>query len=171
MAGLSRVAGIGPRVTLNGKEYQVRGKTNRFFAEVQAAILKARGNPLDMIVEAGIKGKVAGDPELIGKIAEVVADKLRTVWGMVSYRDYLDFMNSSEGDVLEAYHCLVQEDKTVTLDDVRDYILTMKFKGLDDPAAKQELEDLFKATASASGEGGPLGNSNGQTPSPDTVGK
>lgn len=172
MAGLHVVAGIGPRVTLNGKEYQVRGKTNRFYADVKAEILHARGNPLNMIVEAGIKAKIANDPELLGKVADVVADKFRTQWGLVEYRDYLDYMASSEGDVLTAYHCLKQEDPTLTMDDVRDYIISTKFKGIGkDPenlAARKELEDLFEAIATASGESS--GNSNGQTPTQVTTG-
>lgn len=168
MAGLSRVAGIGPRVTLNGQDYQVRGKTNRFFAEVQAEILKLRGDPFQMIVDAGRRGKLENDPDLLNRIADVVAEKFRT-WGMVTYSDYLDFLRTPEGDAFTAYHCLRQDAPEITLDDVRDYIINMKFKGLGDEAAKKEVEALDDAILAASGEGH-SGNSNGQTPKLVTTG-
>lgn len=161
MSGLSRVAGIGPRVTLNGKDYQVRGKTNRFFAEVQAAILGSRGDPFQMVVEAARRGKLDADPEILDRVAEIVCEKFRN-WKTATYRDYLEFMGSPEGDALVAYHCLKQDAPEVTLDEVREYIVSMKFKGLEDETAKAEVTALFSAIAIASGEGTP-GNSNGQT--------
>lgn len=165
MSGLSRVAGIGPRVTLNGKDYQVRGKTNRFFAEVQAAIVGSRGDPFQMIVEAARRGKMDDDPQLLERVAEIVCEKFRN-WKTATYRDYLEFLGSPEGDALVAHHCLKQDAPEVTLDETREYVVTMKFKGMGDDAgsqaAKKEVEALFKAIEIASGEG-PPGNSNGQT--------
>lgn len=163
MNGLSRVAGIGPRVMLNGKEYQVRGKTNRFFAEVGAAIIQSRGDPFDMIVDAAIRSRKedgGADRNLIDAVVDSVATRFRN-WGIATYGDYIEFLASPEGDVLTVYHCLKQDAPEVTIDEVRHYMITMQFRKLGDEAAKKEIEDLMKAIEVASGEDW-LGNSTSQ---------
>lgn len=162
MNGLSRVVGLGPRVMLNGKEYQVRGKTNRFFAEVDAAILARRGNPFDMIVDAGIRGKIDNDPELLTNVVNQVVAKFRD-WQVATYRDYMAFLSSPEGDALTVFHCLKKDAPELTLDEVRHYVINLQFRSLEDPAAQEEKETLFKAIEVASGEDH-WGNSNGQIP-------
>ena len=49
MDGLSRVAGIGPTVRLGGETLTVRGRTLRHYAELEAEILRLRGDPFEMI--------------------------------------------------------------------------------------------------------------------------
>lgn len=160
MHGLSHVAGIGPRVTVNGKSYQVRGKTNRFYAELEAELLKLRGDPFDMIVEAAKRGNIDNDPTLVRKVAEVVVTQFRN-WRTMTYKDYAIFMDSATGDALTVYHCLKQDAPELTFEDVKHVITEMRFSNSD--AAREELNALFTAIEQASGEN-PLGNSNGRTP-------
>lgn len=160
MHGLSHVVGIGPRVTINGKSYQVRGKTNRFYAEVGAEILKLRGNPFDMIVDAGIRGKVQGDAGLVGQVANVVATQFRN-WKTVTYLDYLEFISTPAGSALLVYHCLKTDAPELTYDDVLHTWTELRFS--DTPESVKEVEEVVKAIAQASGENN-LGNSNGRPP-------
>lgn len=160
MHGLSHVVGIGPRVTINGKSYQVRGKTNRFYAEVGAEILKLRGNPFDMIVDAGIKGRISGDPDVVSQVANVVATQFRN-WKSVTYSDYLEFINTPAGNALLVYHCLRTDAPELTYDDVLHTWTELRFSA--DPEAEKTIADVVKAIAQASGED-QLGNSNGRLP-------
>jgi hypothetical protein len=49
MDGISRVAGIGGIIQLGDRSLSVRGKVLRHMAEIEAEILRRRGNPFDMI--------------------------------------------------------------------------------------------------------------------------
>lgn len=158
MHGISRVAGVGPRVTINGKDYQVRGKTNRFYAELEAELLKMRGDPFEMIVEAGRRARIDKDEALLNNVADVIAAKFRN-WRVMTYRDYLEFANSPTGEALTVLHCLKQDSPELTLADVKDYLARVKLEGTDEQG--EEMKALFDAIQVASGED-LLGNSNGQ---------
>ncbi len=162
MHGLSHVVGIGPRVTLNGKDYQVRGKTNRFSAELEAEILKLRGDPFDMIVEAGRRAQLDNNPDLLNTVADVVTAKFRN-WRTITYYDYLEFMNSPSGDALTVFHCLKQDAPELTYDDVKHFMVQSRLLGNGNEQLVEELRVLFKAIEVASGED-QLGNSNGRPP-------
>lgn len=164
MNGLSRTAGIGPRVTINGKEYQVRGKTNRFYTEVEAELLKLRGDPFEMIVEAGKQAKLHQDVDLLNQIADVITAKFRN-WRVMTYWDYIEFMNSPTGDALTVFHCLKQDDPTLTFDEVKYWLTTTRILG--DKKGSEEIDAVFKAINVASGED-QLGNSTGQPREPTT---
>lgn len=49
MDGISRTVGVGPTVTLGGRSLTVSGKILRHYAEIEAQIMEARGNPFDLI--------------------------------------------------------------------------------------------------------------------------
>jgi hypothetical protein len=166
MNGLSRTAAVGPRVTLNGKEYQVRGKTNRFYAELEAELLKLRGDPFDLIVEAATRAKLDKDAELLNNVANIVTAKFRN-WNTMTYSDYLEFMNSPTGDALTAYHCLREDAPELTYDEVKFWLVKVKCITQKDEEIA-EMQALFKAIEVASGED-QLGNSNGQPPVVETL--
>ncbi len=49
MDGLSRVAGVGPTVWFGGETLTVQGRTLRHYAELEAEIIRLRGDPFDII--------------------------------------------------------------------------------------------------------------------------
>lgn len=53
MEGLSRAAGVGPTVKLGGRSLTVSGKILRHYAEIEAEVIKARGNPFDLMRQLG----------------------------------------------------------------------------------------------------------------------
>ena len=158
MDGLAHITGVGPRVTLNGKSYQVRGKTNRFYAEVEAEILRLRGDPFQMLIDAAIRGKATNDETLLSRIAESVAGNFRN-WRVMTYSDYWDFLNSPMGDAFLVFHCLHKDDPELKFEDVHHYLAQIRLRG--GKEKEQELKSLFAAIHSASGDD-ILGNSNGR---------
>lgn len=162
MNGLSIVAGVGPRVTFAGRAFQIRGKTNAYYADVEAAIKKLRGNPLDLVVEAGKRASLEKNPDVLDSVAKAVADKFRN-WNTTTYVDYIEFMGTPEGDALTIYHAIKDDAPDVTFEQVKFWMVQTRFYGGESGRAK--LDEIFKAIATASGED-QLGNLSGQ-PGPE----
>jgi len=78
MDGLSRVAGIGPTIQLGGETLTVRGRTLRDYAELEAEIIRLRGDPFDVIREYREELSQFGD-ELIEKLFNQIDMKWRIV--------------------------------------------------------------------------------------------
>jgi len=158
MNGLSLVAGVGPRVTINGKSFEIRGKTNAYYADMEAAIRKSRGNPLDLVVEAAKRAVLENDPAILSTVATAVSERFRS-WNTATYGDYLDYMNTPDGDALTVFHALKDGAPDVTLEQVKLWLVQTRFHGGD--AGRAKVKEVFDAIATASGED-QLGNSSGQ---------
>lgn len=116
MEGSARAAGVGGFVTWNGKSTQVRGRTIEYYAMVEAEIVRARGNPFDMLISAA---RSLGDDitnDAITALASAAAASFRD-WRSASWSDYESFLRTPRGLALEVWYCLPDARNGDTVDD------------------------------------------------------
>lgn len=158
MDGISRVAGVGPSITLCGKSYQVRGKTAEYYASMEAEIIKTRGsNPFEILVEAS--ANIRSDPEILRQIVRELADRCKS-WRFVDDIDVFDFGRTSRGRSLHLWLCIRDNEGAPDRDECHvQYMREIASRGRTAQAWQDEID---KAISQASGED-QLGNSTGQS--------
>ncbi len=154
--GLSRVAGVGPGVTLGGKTWQIRGKTAEYYAAMEAEVIKTRGsNPFEMLVESSVALK--SDPELLRQVVRELADKCKS-WRFVDDLDMWDFLRTARGRSLHLWMCIKHNTGAPDRDETHvQYMRELAVKGKDAQAWQDEVDNSIRQ---ASGED-QLGNSTG----------
>src|SRR5690349_7646841 len=110
--GVARVAGVGGRISLGGREWTVRGRTVGYYALLEAEILRLRGNPYEMIVNAAIGAvrEVDGGAQVdavrvVDLIAQAISDRFRN-WRFASYNDYGQFYNTPYGEAFQIWSAI-----------------------------------------------------------------
>jgi hypothetical protein len=156
--GLSRVAGVGPSITLGGKSYQVRGKTLEYYAALEAEIIKTRGgNPFEMIVDSAAILK--NDPELLRQIIQTLAAEAKE-WRFVRDWDVIVFLSTSRGRSLHLWLCIKHNAGAPSRDDCHvQYMREVAVRGRE--GAQVWQDEIDNAIKQASGED-ELGNSTGR---------
>lgn len=177
MNGLSRVAGVGPTIELGGRTFTVRGCILGYYTALEAELLRLRGNPLDLIVEAakslrGPDGKIDGYQSLVlDQIANVVAEKFRN-WRFCTYQDHNEFLRTPTGEAFKVWWAIKGDEsaKDVSLPQVQHWMADLRKKlasiESDEEFTKfrvERIDSIFNAIDQASGED-VLGNSTGRSP-------
>lgn len=164
MDGLSRAAGVGPTITLSGHTLSVKGRILRHYGEIEAEIIKRRGNPLTWFRNA--KTEIGNDPAMLRVLAETAFDKGKD-YAVVTRAEISRWLDTQSGACFQVWLAVRDNDREkwtleavtrVYCDDLEDAIR----KAGDKPGAgsaayearKQEIDDAINQ---ASGED-PLGN-------------
>ena len=156
--GISRVAGIGPRITLGGKSYQVKGKTGEYYAALEAEIIKTRGsNPFEMIV--GASSALKSEPEILRQVIRELAAEAKS-WRFVKDWDFFDFLSTPRGRSMHLWLCINHNANAPDRDECHvQYMREVAIRGKETQAWQDEIDEAIKQ---ASGEG-ELGNSTGRS--------
>ena len=175
MNGLSRVAGVGPNIKLGGREFKTRGRTLGYFAALEAELLRLRGNPLDLIVEAAksLRGPDGAIDKVqvvvLDQIAGVVAEKFRN-WRFSTYQDQNEFLLTSRGDAFRVWWAISGDARDVSIDQVQHWLMELREslfaiadKDEREKARTERLDAIYSAIELASGDD-VLGNSTGRQP-------
>lgn len=111
MDGLSRVAGIGPTIRLGGETLTVHGRTLRHYAELEAEIIRLRGDPFDLIRKRRKELSRLGD-ELVEKLFNQIDVK----WRIVRIEEIHEWLSSLSGRVFSIWQAIRHNGEKHTLD-------------------------------------------------------
>lgn len=168
MEGLSRTLGVGPTIELGGRKLTVQSRILRHFAEIEAEIIKRRGNPFDLIREA--KEALKECPEIMNQFVERAFDEARK-WKTVTLLELGEFLNNTWGGTCFSLWLAIRDnDRTnLTLEYVTrqfsdEYEAQLRDFGAE--AAQKWKSEIEAAIDQASG-GDELGNSTGSPSSSD----
>lgn len=111
MDGLSRVAGIGPTVRLGGETFTVRGRTLRHYAELEAEIIRLRGDPFELIRSNRDMLSRFGD-ELIEKLFNQIDVK----WRIVRIEEIHEWLTTLHGRIFSIWQATRHNGEKHTFD-------------------------------------------------------
>lgn len=157
MDGISRTSGVGPTITLGGKAYTVSGRILRHYAEIEAEIIKLRGNPFDFVRQASESLK--DSPEVLAIVINQAWDLART-WAYVSSEDLSEFLVSWRGVVFALWLSIREQSAGLEFDEV----LTLFGDECEDRKRKDPASNFVEEVDAAITQGGgddELGNSTG----------
>lgn len=161
MSSLSRAAGVGPRITLGGRSLSVRAKLVESLAEIEAEIVKLRGNPFDCVRQAA--EALHDKPDVLDRIVDRAFFEAQR-WNFVSQADIQEFMTQSRKGMMFCLWLSVRDnDPSPTLEEVETWVsneFSDIFKARGEKEANEWMKSLFSAMNQADGED-ELGNSNG----------
>lgn len=170
MDGISRTAGVGPLITLGGEKFTVQGRILRHYAEIEAEIIKLRGNPLQMVRDSVAAMSGGGDvdsllqrPEFLTNVVSMMFDEAKR-WRFVDRQDLAQFLsNTWHGIVVSTWLAIRHNDiQRLTITEVGN-LLSDEYESRmrkDPEDAQQFAESIFSAIDQAGGED-ELGNSTG----------
>lgn len=163
MDSIARTAGVGGIIQLGGRSLSVRGRVLRHMAEIEAEIIRRRGNPFDLVRQAN-EALRADQPELVALFtAQAFQQSMK--WRFVTLDDIDDFLGSTWGGRCMRLWLAVRDNDrdTLTLDRVTqmfadEFESIARSKGKKAAYEWQERIDMAIDQADGSDE---LGNSNG----------
>lgn len=97
---IARAAGTGGTITLAGRTYTVKGRTKEYQGTLEAEIIRLRGNPVSMFVDAA--KSIKGDRGLLDQVCGIIADRFRN-WGMADHADFAEFCRTPRGQALSVW--------------------------------------------------------------------
>jgi len=165
MDGSSRAFGVGPTIQLRGKTYTVNGRIFRHYAEIEAEVIRLRGNPFEMIPQA--RDVLSGELATLSFVLREIFNEARR-WRFLSHADFHEFLDSWRGEVMQLWMAIRHNDPELTLDAVMEMFGDEVENITRTKGVKESLEwrdKVSEAIAQASGED-PLGNSTGSVPTP-----
>lgn len=117
MDGISRTSGVGGTITLEGTSYTVDGRILRHYAEIEAEIIKRRGNPFDLIRQA--KDALKDSPEIVREFVSRAFDEALK-WRIVSVYDIGLFLEGTwSGTCFALWLAIRDNDRSkLTLEEV-----------------------------------------------------
>lgn len=118
--GISHIAGLGPLVTLGGRQWLVKGRQLRYYAMMEAEIIKMRGNPFEMVVLAAANHRQ--DPGVVNAVAAAVAEHFRN-WRFANYKDYGNFNETPYGEAFQVWCAIRHQDEKLTVDQVQFWLM------------------------------------------------
>lgn len=111
MDGLSRVAGVGPTVQLDGETLTVRGRTLRHYAELEAEIIRLRGDPFDII--RNLREELFRfDDELVEKLFNQIDMK----WRIVRIEEIHEWLSTLRGRFFSIWQAIRHNGAKHTFD-------------------------------------------------------
>jgi hypothetical protein len=166
-----RAAGTGGSITLAGRTFIVKGRTVGYQAAMEAEIIRVRGNPMDMFVEAA--KNLRDDRQLLDTVALAIAERFRN-WRMATHGDYAEFMGTPRGQAFNVWYAIKHNEKPPTIQQVEFWLgeLSSEFETQDVVDEKGEhsekmvhvgwkkIQEIISAIDFASGDDA-LGNSIG----------
>lgn len=146
-------------ISLGGRTFSLKGRTLEFYALVEAEIVKLRGNPLTLVVEAAksLKGE-PNAPQMLDMVANAVSERFRN-WRMTTYRDHAEFFETPYGDAFQIWCCIKHADPSLTPDQVRLWLM----EAIASPEGANKRDEIMAAINRASSED-QLGNLTGPSP-------
>lgn len=169
MDGISRTSGIGPTITLEGETYTVNARILRHYGEIEAEIIKRRGNPFDLIRQAC--DALSDHPEHVVAFANKTFDEvLKLRWGAVTLADIGEFLSTTWfGECFSLWLAIRENNpQKLTFKYVSDAFSDEYERRITDDgyeSATEWKESIYKAQQQATGTD-ELGNSTG-SPSPE----
>lgn len=163
MDGASQTAGVAT-VVLGGRTLFVKSRDIEFYGLLEAEILRLRGDPLSMVVEAA--KNLADHPQaafLVDQVANTVANRFRN-WRLATYTDYSEFFNTPHGDAFQLWLCVRHNDPSPSQKQVEKWLWDEINRG-----GIKRRDEIMNTIEIASGED-PLGNSAGPSTSTTTGG-
>ena len=167
MDGLSRAVGVGPTMELCGQTFSVKGRVIRSYAEIEAEIIRVRGNPFDYLIH--IKDTISGmdskDSEGLMRVAIQEGYKEAKKWRYVSGGEIAEWMNETfRGQCFMVWMCIRHNNREVlTLEKVTELYcdeLEAAASSTGEDGRDKKKEEIFSAIDQASGDD-QLGNSTG----------
>lgn len=115
MDGISRTAGVGPMVKIGGQHWTLTGRILRHYGEIEAEIIKHRGNPFELIRQAA---EAFGDRvDLLDEAFNRAFEQART-WRNVGQVDFFDFLNTWRGTCMAVWLAMRHNKPGLTFDEV-----------------------------------------------------
>lgn len=160
MDGAAIAAGIGGTIEINGQTFQIRARDLEFYASVEAEIIKLRGNPLDLIVEAADRLRNQPDAgRLIDIISQAVSTRFRN-WRLATFSDYGEFYDTPYGVAFQLWCCIRHNSNCPGPKVIQKWMF--------DTISKEgglSVRDRIEALINRAGSEDTLGNSTGPSPS------
>ena len=119
--GISRASGAGPMMTFAGKEYRIQGRSNGYYALLDAQIIARRDNPFQMFVDAArelIENTGIADVKVLGALSSMISRDFRG-WRNVTFLEHLEFEETSYGTAFTIWYGLGAEECGLTIEEVR----------------------------------------------------
>lgn len=161
MDGAAIAAGIGGTITIDGRVFTVRARDLEFYAQVEAEIVKLRGNPMELIVQAAQRLKAEPDSaRLIDVVANAVSNRFRN-WRLASYSDYGEFYDTPYGEAFQLWCCIKHNPNCPTPQEIRKWM----FDRLNREGDLQAIRDEINSLVNRAGSEDTLGNSTGPSQS------
>ena len=142
MDGLSRVAGIGPTIRLGGETLTVRGRTLRHYAELEAEIIRLRGDPFDLIRENRKELSRFGD-ELIEKLFNQIDMK----WRIVKIEEIHEWLTTLQGRIFSVWQATRHNGEKHTLDWTKEELFRSPVKWTQIESAVNQASGLDEMAA------------------------
>ncbi len=169
MDGISRTAGVGPTIQLGGRSLTTNAKILRHYAEMEAEIIRKRGNPFDLIRDA--KEALRDCPEIMGQFVTQAFDAA-VRWKTVSQQEVHDFLGTMSGTVFAIWLSVRDNDPaTITLEWVKQAFMDqMEAVAREQGAlAAQKWQAAIEAAIDQASGDDELGNSTGSPQSAAVV--
>jgi hypothetical protein len=116
MDSVARAAGTGGTITLAGKTYTVKGRTKEYQGILEAEIVRLRGDPISLVVNAAKSLK--GDLALLDRVAGIIADRFRN-WGMADHSDFAEFNRTPRGQALSVWLAIKHNPNCPDVDQIQ----------------------------------------------------
>lgn len=162
MDGISRTVGVGPTIMLGGRSLTVSGRILRHYAEIEAEIIRQRGNPFDLIRQMS---EAMPDRQDMALLVVTRAFQEAKSWRTVLIPEIGDWLNSTWGGRCFRTWLAVRDNDPdkLTLEEVTrlysdEYQDIVRTKGA--VAAEQWDQSIENAVDQASGDD-ELGNLSG----------
>src|SRR5574343_805572 len=120
--GISHIAGLGPLVTLGGRQWIVKGRTLEYYSMMEAEIIKKRGNPFEMVVLAARESR--DDLKVVDAVAVSVAEHFRN-WRFANYQDYIAFNQTPYGEAFQVWAAIRHQDENLTVQQVHFWLMEL----------------------------------------------
>lgn len=168
MDGISRTVGVGPTITLGGRQLVVCAKILRHYAQIEAQIIASRGNPFDLVRQLG-----EAMPDRLDLAHAVVARAFVEAksWRQVSIDELFEWLDSTTaGRCYRTWLAVKDNDPaTLTLEAVSEMYLDEweRIAMRDGPEAAEAWDTSIARGVNAAEGRDELGNSN-TSPSTET---
>ena len=111
MDGLSRVAGVGPTVRVGGETLMVQGRTLRHYAELEAEIIRLRGDPFEMIRDNRKVFSRFGN-----ELVEKLFNQFDMKWRIVKIEEIHEWLETLQGRVFSTWQAIRHNGEKYTFD-------------------------------------------------------